>query len=119
MKITKWIKIAAYAILVGMVLSIFGLGCSTSSKGKKLKAAKETIATLEQRNKELTALTEKLAQMDAVHCDVTIMVKNTAVMGSVQSGDLNAQIEQIATYTRGEILKMKQDTTYGTVRPKE
>lgn len=119
MKITKWIKIAAYAILVGMVLSILGLGCSTSSKGKKLKAAKETIATLEQRNKELTELTEKLAQMDAVHCDVTIMVKNTAVMGSVQSGDLNAQIEQIATYTRGEILKMKQDTTYGTVRPKE
>lgn len=115
----KILNIVAYCILAAMVITIIGLSAGVKAKNKKLKEAKAEIELLKADNTRLAELTEKLAQMDAVHCDVTIMVKNTAVMGSVQSGDLNAQIEQIATYTRGEILKMKQDTTYGTVRPKE
>lgn len=117
MKLQRIIKIIAYCVLAAMVITIIGMGAGLKAKQKKIKAAKAEVELLKEDNARLTELTATLAKMDAVHCDVTIMVKNTAVMGSVQSGDLNAQIEQIATYTRGEILKQMQDTTQnGAVR---
>ena len=100
-KITKWI---AAIILIGMVVTIIGLSASVNAKGRKLKAAKAEIEMLKTQQDSLVSLTKTLAGMDAVRCSVTIQVKNTAVLGSVHSGDLNANIEQIATYTRQQIM---------------
>lgn len=120
MKLRKVITIIAYCILAAMLISIIGMGAGLKAKQKKIKSAKAEIELLKEENARLTDLTSTLAKMDAVHCDVTIMVKNTAAFGSIHTGDLNANIEQIATYTRGEILKHmnEQDTLKndGTIR---
>lgn len=118
MKLRKIVNIIAYCILAAMIVTIIALSAAVKSKNTKLKAKKYEIELLQQRADSLTSLCKQLAKMDAVHCDVTIYVKNTAVLGSASSGDLNANIEQIATYTRGELLKHlneKQDTN-GIVR---
>lgn len=105
MKARTIVNIVSYCILAAMIITIIALSAAVSNKNKKLKAKKYEIEVLQQRADSLTSLCSQLAKMDAVHCDVTIMVKNTAAFGSIHAGDLNANIEQIATYTRGELLK--------------
>ena len=101
----KWLsKYIGVIITVLMIASIIGLSISVSAKSKKLKQAKAQIEMMQSQQDSLVSLTKTLAGMDAVRCSVTIQVKNTAVLGSVNSGDLNAQIEQIATYTRQQVL---------------
>lgn len=101
----KWLsKYIGVIVTVLMIASIIGLLISVSAKSKKLKQAKAEIEMLQQQQDSLVSLTKTLAGMDAVRCSVTIQVKNTAVLGSVKTGDLNANIEQIATYTRQQLM---------------
>lgn len=97
-KYLKWI-LAAIALVVIIIL-----GSVSGSKGQQLKDADMQIQVLQQQVITQQELIQKLAAMESVHCEVTLTVKNSAVMGSVHSGAVNQEAEQIATYLRGEIL---------------
>lgn len=97
-KYLKWI-LAAIALA-----AITILGSVSGGKGRQLKDADVKIQVLQQQVITQQELIQKLAAMESVHCEVTLTVKNSAVMGSVHSGAVNQEAEQIATYLRGEIL---------------
>jgi len=97
-KYLKWI-LGAIALIVIIIL-----GSVSGSKGSQLKDADVQIQVLQQQVITQQELIQKLAAMESVHCEVTLTVKNSAVMGSVHSGAVNQEAEQIATYLRGEIL---------------
>lgn len=97
-KYLKWILGAIALMIIIIVWSVAG------SKGKQLKEADVQIQVLQQQVITQQELIQKLAAMESVHCEVTLTVKNSAVMGSVHSGAVNQEAEQIATYLRGEIL---------------
>lgn len=104
MKLTNTIKTILYAVAAA-ILVVFVILCITiAAKNRNIKTYKTTIANQEQTIAEQKDMITKLAQMEAVHCEVAITVKNTAVMGSTKSGDIQQDARQIATYLRGEIL---------------
>ena len=103
-KYLKWI-LGAVALVVIIIL-----GSVSGSKGSQLKDADTQIQALQQQVVTQQELIQRLAAMESVHCEVTLTVKNSAVMGSVRSGAVNQEAEQIATYLRGEILdKIMED----------
>ena len=97
-KYLKWI-LAAIALA-----AITILGSLSGSKGRQLRDADVQIQVLKQQVITQQELIQQLAAMESVHCEVTLTVRNSAVMGSVHSGAVNQEAEQIATYLRGEIL---------------
>lgn len=104
MKLTNTIKTILYAV-ASAIMVVFVILCITiAAKNRNIKTYKTTIAQQEQTISEQKDMITKLAQMEAVHCEVAITVKNTAVMGSTKSGDIQQDARQIATYLRGEIL---------------
>ena len=98
-KYLKWI-LGAIALI-----TIITIGSIAGSKGKQLKEADMQIQVLQQQVISQQEVIQKLAAMESVHCEVTLTVKNSAVMGSVRSGAVNQEAEQIATYLRGQILE--------------
>ena len=103
-KYLKWI-LGAVALVVIIIL-----GSVSGSKGSQLKEADTQIQVLQQQVITQQELIQRLAAMESVHCEVTLTVKNSAVMGTVHSGSVNQEAEQIATYLRGEILdKIMED----------
>lgn len=112
MTLTKKYKIFAIATLVAMVLSIVTLSFVVKAKNNKLKSCKEKIEVYENQLNEQKELVTKLAAMEAIHCDVSIDLKNTAVFGKNNVGDINLESKMVATYLRGELLELlkNQDT---------
>ena len=105
MNITRKIKAVIYAAAAAL-LAVFVILCGTvAAKNRNIKAYKENITRQEQTISEQKELITKLAGMEAVHCEVSITVKNTAVMGSNKSGEINQDAKQVALYLRGEILE--------------
>ena len=112
-KYLKWI-LGAVALIVIIIL-----GSVSGSKGNQLKDADVQIQVLQQQVITQQELIQKLAAMESVHCEVTLTVRNSAVMGSVHSGAVNQEAEQIATYLRGEILdKIMDDERQMTTKTK-
>ncbi len=104
MKITQTVKTVLYAVAAA-ILVIFVILCVTvAAKNRNIKDYKKTIAKQEQTISEQKEMITKLANMEAVRCEVSITVKNTAVMGSTKSGDIQQDAKQLATYLRGELL---------------
>lgn len=112
MTLTKKYKIFAIATLVAMVLSIVTLSFVVKAKNNKLKSLREKIEVYENQLKEQKDLVTKLASMEAIHCDVSIDLKNTAVFGKNNIGDINLESKMVATYLRCELLELlkNQDT---------
>lgn len=104
MKLTNTIKTILYAVAAAIMVVFVILCITVSAKNRTIKANRATIAQQEQTISEQKDMITKLAQMEAVHCEVAITVKNTAVMGSTKSGDIQQDAKQIATYLRGELL---------------
>lgn len=104
MKLTNTIKTILYAVAAAIMVVFVILCITIAAKNRNIKTYKTTIAQQEQTISEQKDMITKLAQMEAVHCEVAITVKNTAVMGSTKSGDIQQDARQIATYLRGEIL---------------
>ena len=104
MKLTNTIKTILYAVAAAIMVVFVILCITIAAKNRNIKTYKTTIANQEQTIAEQKDMITKLAQMEAVHCEVAITVKNTAVMGSTKSGDIQQDARQIATYLRGEIL---------------
>lgn len=102
-KYLKWI-LAAIALIVIIIL-----GSVSGSKSSQIKDADVQIQVLQQQVITQQELIQKLAAMESVHCEVILTVRNSAVMGSVHSGAVNQEAEQIATYLRGEILDKIMD----------
>lgn len=102
-KYLKWI-LAAIALIVIIIL-----GSVSGSKSSQIKDADVQIQVLQQQVITQQELIQKLAAMESVHCEVILTVRNSAVMGSVHSGAVNQEAEQIATYIRGEILDKIMD----------
>lgn len=119
LKIWKFIKKYLKWILGAIALvAIIVAGSVAGGKGKQLKEADVQIQVLQQQVIAQQDLIQKLAAMESVHCEVTLTVKNSAVMGTVHSGAVNQEAEQIATYLRGEILdKIMKEEAQGNVSP--
>jgi len=114
MAITKKIKTILLAI-AGAIILLNTILCGTiGAKNRNIKAYKATIAEQEQTIREQKELIVKLAGMEAVHCEVTITVKNTAVMGSTKSSEINQDAKQVALYLRGEILEALEESQRNT-----
>lgn len=118
MNITKKIKAIIYAVCIAL-MAVFVILCGTvSAKNRNIKNYKKTITEQEQTIREQKELIVKLANMEAVHCDVSITVKNTAVMGSNKSGEIQQDAKQMAIYLRGEILEAMEESHSSTERKK-
>lgn len=119
LKIWKFIKKYLKWILGAIALvAIIVTGSVAGGKGKQLKEADMQIQVLQQQVTTQQDLIQKLAAMESVHCEVTLTIKNSAVMGTVHSGAVNQEAEQIATYLRGEILdKIMKEEAQGNVSP--
>lgn len=105
MNITKKIKAILWAAAVALLAVFIILGGTVSAKNRNIKSYKATITEQEQTIREQKELIAKLANMEAVHCEVSVTVKNTAVMGSNRSGEIQQDAKQMAVYLRGEILE--------------
>ena len=105
MKITNTIRKILCALGAALIVAFIILCVSIAAKNRNIKTYKETIANQEQTIAEQKDMIAKLARMEAVRCEVSITVKNTAVMGSTKSGDIQQDAKQIATYLRGELLE--------------
>ena len=104
MKITSTIKTILYALGAALIVVFIILCVTIAAKNRNIRNFKTTIANYEQTISEQKEMITKLANMEAVRCEVSITVKNTAVMGSTHSGDVQQDAKQIATYLRGELL---------------
>lgn len=104
MKLTNTIKTILYAVAAAIMVVFVILCITIAAKNRNIRTYKETIANQEQTISEQKEMITKLAKMEAVRCEVSITVKNTAVMGSTKSGDIQQDAKQIATYLRGELL---------------
>lgn len=104
MKIKSTIKKIIYTFGAALIVVFIILCITISVKNRSIKTYKETISNQELTISEQKETITKLANMEAIHCEVSIIVKNTAVMGSTKSGDIQQDAKQIATYLRGEIL---------------
>lgn len=105
MNITKKIKAIISAAGIALI-AVFIILCGTvSAKNRNIKNYKKHISEQEQTIREQKELIVKLANMEAIHCDVSITVKNTAVMGSNRSGEIQQDAKQMAIYLRGELLE--------------
>lgn len=105
MKITSIIQKILYALGAALIVVFILLCITIAAKNRNIKTYKETIANQEQTISEQKEMITKLANMEAVRCEVAITVKNTAVMGSTKSGDIQQDAKQIASYLRGELLE--------------
>lgn len=104
MKITNTIRNILYVLGAALIVVFILLCVTIAAKNRNIKTYKETIANQEQTISEQKEMITKLANMEAVRCEVAITVKNTAVMGSTKSGDIQQDAKQIASYLRGELL---------------
>lgn len=109
MKITNTIRNILYVLGAALIVVFILLCVTIAAKNRNIKTYKETIANQEQTISEQKEMITKLANMEAVRCEVAITVKNTAVMGSTKSGDIQQDAKQIATYLRGELLDQIRD----------
>lgn len=109
MKITNTIQKILYALGAALIVVFILLCVTIATKNRNIKTYKETIANQEQTISEQKEMITKLANMEAVRCEVAITVKNTAVMGSTKSGDIQQDAKQIASYLRGELLDQLRD----------
>lgn len=105
MKITNTIRNILYVLGAALIVVFILLCVTIAAKNRNIKTYKETIANQEQTISEQKEMITKLANMEAVRCEVAITVKNTAVMGSTKSGDIQQDAKQIASYLRGELLE--------------
>lgn len=101
---TKRIKTIVVVIITAIVLLVAILSTTIGIKNKNINKLKNEISLQERTIEEQKEMIKKLAAMEAVRCEVTINVKNTAVMGSNKSGDIQQDAKQLATYLKGEIL---------------
>lgn len=104
MKINQTFRTILYAVAAAIMVVFVILCITIAAKNRNIRTYKETIANQEQTITEQKEMIAKLAKMEAVRCEVNITVKNTAVMGSTKSGDIQQDAKQIATYLRGELL---------------
>lgn len=109
MKITNTIRNILYVLGAALIVVFILLCVTIAAKNRNIKTYKETIANQEQTISEQKEMITKLASMEAVRCEVAITVKNTAVMGSTKSGDIQQDAKQIATYLRSELLDQLRD----------
>ena len=109
MKITNTIRNILYVLGAALIVVFILLCVTIAAKNRNIKTYKETIANQEQTISEQKEMITKLANMEAVRCEVAITVKNTAVMGSTKSGDIQQDAKQIATYLRSELLDQLRD----------
>lgn len=109
MKITNTIRNILYVLGAALIVVFILLCVTIAAKNRNIKTYKETIANQEQTISEQKEMITKLANMEAVRCEVAITVKNTAVMGSTKSGDIQQDAKQIATYLRSELLDQIRD----------
>ena len=110
MTITKKIKAILYAAGVALA-AVFVILCGTvAGKNRNISSYKATITGQEQTIREQKELIVKLANMEAVRCEVSITVKNTAVMGSNKTGEIQQDAKQMALYLRGEILEALEES---------
>lgn len=109
MKITNTIRNILYVLGAALIVVFILLCVTIAAKNRNIKTYKETIANQEQTISEQKEMITKLANMEAVRCEVAITVKNTAVMGSTKSGDIQQDAKQIASYLRGELLDQLRD----------
>mgnify|MGYP006988856389 CR=1 FL=1 len=109
MTLTKKVK-AIIAAIAAAVILLNAILCGTiSQKNRSIRSCKATITEQEQTIREQKELIVKLANMEAVRCEVSITVRNTAVMGSNKSGDIQQDAKQLALYLRGEMLEAMQE----------
>lgn len=109
MKITNTIRNILYVLGAALIVVFILLCVTIAAKNRNIKTYKETIANQEQTISEQKEMITKLANMEAVRCEIAITVKNTAVMGSTKSGDIQQDAKQIATYLRSELLDQLRD----------
>ena len=94
--------IAVILILSVTVLSWINL----DRKKQELKISNLEITRLQVENDSLKNYIRKLEKMEAVSLTVNYTVQNKAVMGKVQTGDMNMFVEAIQTVTKKEALEL-------------
>lgn len=100
----KFWKPIVFIVVILINIIAIGISCNRSNKLKtENKILKEKIASYAGKDSLIT----RLAEMEGINLTIKVDVKATNVMGKLSVSDIQPTLESILTYSKKEMLNLK------------